>query len=192
MPRKYLTCMHAISWGGTGQETLACKPFIMLTGQPHSVGHKKLLWHAETTYIHVKVHITSQAQTLSHRVMLYRHVSNTTELFTLEFYNCCVTRRKHHRTGIAPNANTTHVPTAGSSAAPTKPNHTLSRHSRAKGKLLLQTVTPHAAGSRRTHVSRTQECARTRPVTRRATTIRTIQLSCTDIVGTGAYRCRPV
>ena len=27
-----------------------------------------------------------------------------------------VTRRKHHRPGIAPNANTTHVPTAGSSA----------------------------------------------------------------------------
>ena len=76
-----------------------------------------------------------------------------------------VTRRNHHRPGIAPNANTTHVPTAGSSAAPTKPNHTPSRHSRAKGKLLLQSVTPHAAGSRRTHVSRTQECARTRPVT---------------------------
>ena len=56
----------------------------------------------------------------------------------------CVTRRKHHRPGIAPNANTTHVPIAGSSAAPTKPNHTPSRHSRAKGKLLLQTVTPHA------------------------------------------------
>ena len=36
---------------------------------------------------------------------------------------CCVTRRKQHRPGIAPNANTTHVPTAGSSAAPTKPNH---------------------------------------------------------------------
>ena len=43
-------------------------------------------------------------------------------------YACdCVTRRKHHRPGIAPNANTTHVPTAGSSAAPTKPNHTPSR-----------------------------------------------------------------
>ena len=81
----------------------------------------------------------------------------------------CVTRRKHHRPSIAPNDNTTHVPNAGSSAAPTKPNHTPSRHSRAKGKLFLQTVTPHAAGSRRTHVSRTQECARTHPVTRRAT-----------------------
>ena len=45
-----------------------------------------------------------------------------------------VTRRKHHRPGIAPNANTTHVPTAGSSAAPTKPNHTPSRHSRARRK----------------------------------------------------------
>ena len=32
-----------------------------------------------------------------------------------------VTRRKQHRPGIAPNANTTHVPTAGSSAALTKP-----------------------------------------------------------------------
>ena len=30
----------------------------------------------------------------------------------------CVTRRKHHRPGIAPNTNTTHVSTAGSSAAP--------------------------------------------------------------------------
>ena len=29
----------------------------------------------------------------------------------------CVTRRKQHRPGIAPNANTTHAPTAGSSAA---------------------------------------------------------------------------
>ena len=34
----------------------------------------------------------------------------------------CVTRRKQHRPGIAPNANATHVPAAGSSAAPTKPN----------------------------------------------------------------------
>ena len=39
----------------------------------------------------------------------------------------CVTRRKQHRPSIAPNANTTHVPTAGSSAAPTKPNHTPTR-----------------------------------------------------------------
>ena len=31
-----------------------------------------------------------------------------------------VTRRKQHRPGIAPNAHTTHVPSAGSSAAPTK------------------------------------------------------------------------
>ena len=35
-----------------------------------------------------------------------------------------VALRKQHRPGIAPNANTTYVPTAGSSAAPTKPNHT--------------------------------------------------------------------
>ena len=46
-------------------------------------------------------------------------------------HGVCVSRRKQHRPGIAPNANTTHVPTAGSSAAPTKPNHTPSRHSRA-------------------------------------------------------------
>ena len=56
-----------------------------------------------------------------------------------------VTRRKQHRSGIAPNANTTHVPTAGSSAALTKPNHTPTRHPRAKGKILLRMVTPHAA-----------------------------------------------
>ena len=55
-----------------------------------------------------------------------------------------VTRRKHHRPGIAPNANTTHVPTAGSSAAPTKPNHTPSQHSRAKGKLLQAVMVPQA------------------------------------------------
>ena len=38
-------------------------------------------------------------------------------------FHSFVTRRKHHRPGIAPNANTTHVPTAGSSAGPneTKP-----------------------------------------------------------------------
>ena len=41
-------------------------------------------------------------------------------------YCTCVTRRKQHRPGSAPNANTTHAPTAGTnrSAALTKPNHT--------------------------------------------------------------------
>ena len=38
----------------------------------------------------------------------------------------------------------------GSSAAPTKPNHTPSRHSRAKGKLLLQTCTCSATVCNRT------------------------------------------
>ena len=47
----------------------------------------------------------------------------------------CVARRKQHQPGITPNDNTTHVPTAGSSAAPTKPSHTPTRHPRAKGKL---------------------------------------------------------
>ena len=56
-----------------------------------------------------------------------------------------VARRKQHRPGIALNANTTHVPTAGSSAALTEPNHTPTRHPRAKGKIHLQMVTPHAA-----------------------------------------------
>ena len=37
---------------------------------------------------------------------------------------CCVTRRKQQRPGIAADDNTTHVPTARSSADPTKPNHT--------------------------------------------------------------------
>ena len=44
-----------------------------------------------------------------------------------------------------PNDNETHVPTAGSSAALTKPNHTPTRHPRAKGKIIRQMVTPHAA-----------------------------------------------
>ena len=59
----------------------------------------------------------------------------------------CVTRRKQHRPGTAPNANTTHVPTAGSSAAPTKPNHTPTRHPRAKGKYSHKWAhpTPHEA-----------------------------------------------
>ena len=56
-----------------------------------------------------------------------------------------VTQRKQHRPGIGPNDNTTHVPTAGSSAALTKPNHSPTRHPRAKGKIILQMVTPHAA-----------------------------------------------
>ena len=56
-----------------------------------------------------------------------------------------VTRRKQHRPGTAPNDNTTHVPTAGSSAALTKPNHTPTRHPHAKGKTILLVVTPHAA-----------------------------------------------
>ena len=58
-----------------------------------------------------------------------------------------VTRKKQHRPGIPPNANTTHVPSAGSSAAPTKPNHTPTRHPRAKGKLLLQIYVLECAAS---------------------------------------------
>ena len=75
----------------------------------------------------------------------------------------CVTRRKQQRPGIASNDDTTHVPTARSSADLTKPNHTPTRHSRAKDKIILQLVTPQAAASQRTHVSRTQDApARTR------------------------------
>ena len=49
----------------------------------------------------------------------------------------CVTRRKQHQPGITPNDSTTHVPTAGSSAALTKPNHTPTQHPRAKRKTIL-------------------------------------------------------
>ena len=42
-----------------------------------------------------------------------------------------VTRRKQQRPGIASNNSTTHVPTARSSADPTKPNHTPTRHTHA-------------------------------------------------------------
>ena len=48
----------------------------------------------------------------------------------------CVTRRKQHQPGITPNDNTTHVPTAGTSAALTKPNDNPTRHPRAKGKII--------------------------------------------------------
>ena len=40
----------------------------------------------------------------------------------------CVTLRKEHQPGITPDDNITHVPTAGSSAALTKPNHTPTGH----------------------------------------------------------------
>ena len=74
----------------------------------------------------------------------HTHTVQSCVRYTISY--TCVTRRKHHRPGIAPSANTTHVPTAGSSAAPTKPNHTPSRHSRAKGKLLLQTCVAYGKG----------------------------------------------
>ena len=50
----------------------------------------------------------------------------------------CVTRRKQHRPGIASNDNTMHVPTARSSANLTKPNHTPTRHTRAKDRIIPQ------------------------------------------------------
>ena len=84
----------------------------------------------------------------------------------------CVThvQRKQHRPGIASSDNTMHVPTARSSADPTKPNHTPTRHTRAKDKTILQMATPHAESSQRTHVSRTQGRGRTHPVNRRVAT----------------------
>ena len=56
-----------------------------------------------------------------------------------------VKRRKRHRPGIAPNDNTTHVPTAGGSAALTKRNLLQPDTPAQKAKILLQMVTPHAA-----------------------------------------------
>ena len=58
-----------------------------------------------------------------------------------------VTRRKQQQPGITPNDNTTHVPTAGSSAALTKPNQTPTRHPRAKAKQSYKRShpTPHEA-----------------------------------------------
>ena len=55
----------------------------------------------------------------------------------LEYHASGVTRRKQHQPGITLNDTTTHVPTAGSSAALTKPNQTPTRHPRAKGKTIL-------------------------------------------------------
>ena len=80
-----------------------------------------------------------------------------------------VTRRKPETPGNAPNDNTTHVPTATSSADLTKPNHTPTRHTRTKDKTILQMATPQAASSR-THVSRTQGRGRTHPVNSRVAT----------------------
>ena len=78
--------------------------------------------------------------------------------------------RKQQRPGIASNDNTKHVPTARSSADLTKPNNTPTRHTRAKDKIIQQMVTPQAASSQRTHVSRILGRARTHLVTRRVTT----------------------
>ena len=58
------------------------------------------------------------------------------------------------RPGIASNDNTTHVPTARSSADLTKPKHPPKRHTRAEDKIILRMATPQAAASHRTHVSR--------------------------------------
>ena len=77
----------------------------------------------------------------------------------------CVTRRKQERPGNASNDNTAHMPTARSSADLTKPNHTPTRHTLTKDKIILQTATPQAASSQRIHISRTQGRGRTHPVT---------------------------
>ena len=76
--------------------------------------------------------------------------------FKAVFQSCyavrlCVPRRKQQRPGIALNDNTTRAPSARSSADPTRPNHTPTRHTRAKDKMILQMVTPQAA----THTRRT-------------------------------------
>ena len=49
----------------------------------------------------------------------------------------CVTRRKQKRPGIASNDHTKHVPIARSSGDLTKPKHTLTRHTRAKDRIIL-------------------------------------------------------
>ena len=60
-----------------------------------------------------------------------------------------------HRPGITPNANTTHVPTAGSSAALTKPNQTPTRHppaQKAKQSYKRSHPSPHEADAHTSHV----------------------------------------
>ena len=74
-------------------------------------------------------------------------------LFDMTLDNACANRKKQCRPNEnKPYSNATH---------------------RAKDKMILQMVTPQAASSQRTHVSRTQGRARTHPVTRRVTTPRT-------------------
>ena len=79
------------------------------------------------------------------RCILLIWVDDLPVFTTADVMNHCVTWRKQHRPGIAPNDNKTPVPTAGSCAALTKPNHTPTRHPYAKGKIILQMVTPHTA-----------------------------------------------
>ena len=81
-------------------------------------------------------------------------VANYIEKATQGRHPCSVTRRKQHQPGITPNDSTTHVPTAGSSAALTKPNHTQTRHPRAKRQNnLINGYTPRRA--KPTHTSLT-------------------------------------
>ena len=62
------------------------------------------------------------------------------------------------------------VTTARSSADLMDPNQTPMQHTLAQDKIILQTATPQAASSQRTHVARTQGCGRTHQVNRRVTT----------------------
>ena len=78
----------------------------------------------------------------------------------LEVSAVCVIRRKQQRPGIAPNDNTMHVTTARSRADLMKRNQTPTRHTLAEDTIILQTASPQAASSQRTHVTRTQGCGR--------------------------------
>ena len=72
----------------------------------------------------------------------------------LDHLHVSVTRRKQHRPGIAPNANTTHAPTAGSSAA--QRNQTILQPDtpaqKAKYSYKWSHPTPHEADAHTSHV----------------------------------------
>ena len=94
----------------------------------HNVIHR---YSSSTSYCyssgaHVGIH-TSMHTTFA--AALRRAVDQACSALVL-----CVTRRKQRQPGITPYDNTTHVPTAGSSAALTKPNLTPTRHPREKCK----------------------------------------------------------
>ena len=106
--------------------TCACVRGPRSIGSPsHAcfVAYLRLPQYACTHGSYNRVKGRSHVDTVEERTSMHSHRPHAPSQPALFSHTHSVTRRKHHRPGIAPNANKTHVPTAGSSAGPneTKP-----------------------------------------------------------------------